>query len=175
MALAPIGMANPNVGIFEANNPIVDTTYDLEDTLLPNFANGMLEFKIIPPYGPVGGEQLPRWSVYINVFVGSSNPVGTPSNLVWGFAESTDAPDVTVVPVPNLVPGQDHAGTLEWGYAGFVWGVGVGESYELNPNPFVTGGNPARGFSLFLAISRDEGDTTDYPLRIVQVSRRDVS
>ena len=173
MALVPPGMANANVGVFEANRPIIE--FEVSPNVpLPNFADGLIEYKVIPPRGPPAGEPLPRWDVYIDVFLNSDRLLLDTSPLMWAFAASTAAADGTVVPRPVLVPGQDRAGSVLWDMTEFSFGEGVA-GYMVSPTPFITNGNPPTGYSIFLAINRQPGDNVTYTLSKVDVTRRDIS
>lgn len=173
MALVPIGMANDQVAMFEANNPVIRSDVQT-DIQIPSPAVASIEYQFIPasPAAAPGGEPDPVWEIGLTTLIEPENSTGDFGDVVVIFAPSSGEPNESIVPTP----------VFEWGAMSYIetpigfFSVGSGPS-EM----FLTSGqtllysNPGVAYSMYISVRPSRDDTATYFLRRFRTWRKDIA
>lgn len=174
MALVPNGMANPDVALFESNNPLIVDNRAVDDTEIPD--GDCLEYSLFTGVaGPAGGEGSPSWWIELTLYIHVEDPGSEFNNIGIIIAPSTGGPDGASVPQPVLNPD-----TMRWMISQFypdqfLQGSGPGSAYEVNMGSTTITPNPTTPYSLYITRFPIDGDTATYSLRTILSNRKDIS
>lgn len=164
-------MANLDVGMYEANNPLIlyENAVDVE---IPD--DNCVEYSLIPAL-PAGGDQPPSWWIELSIFVHVEDPGADFSTMGVILAPSTGGPDGATVPQPVLDIATMRTLVSDFSPANFLWGSGPGSAYEINMGSTTITPNPATPYSLYFTRFPLAGDTATYSLRTIVCNRKDIS